>query len=138
MDQFKNISFSGNTLKPIKGNVTNVIRNYGYVENENNNIKHVENVSIEDLTKEEIISELEKRFKDEADKQKWVADDLASSLSDTGNLNYYRSIVSKYPADFLFECRSIAKDALRDGIVRTTVAKFFVGVVKRNLEKERR
>lgn len=120
---------------PTKDNVNNVVRNNDNVDNAIKNNNYVTNVNVDHLTTEELLSLLEKRFTDDNDKSDWLANELATSLADADNLNYYRSVVGKYPSELLLECLSITKAAMRDGIIRTTPAKYYVGVVKRKVSK---
>lgn len=124
------------SIKSPKDNVNNVTRCNDYVKNDNKDIDHVNNVSKEDLTKEDLLTLLRKKFSDDADKQRWLAETLASKLSDIKNLNYYRKLAKKYPDSLLFECLSITEDAIRDGVVQKTAAKYFVGVVKRKTARK--
>lgn len=137
MDKIIKRAFSVNSKDGSQDNVNNVIRNNNNVDNDDKDNKYVNNVNTEDLTEKELLFLLEKRFQSKTEKQKWLANKLASSLSDTSNLNYYRNIVSKHSAALLLECLSITNEALRDGIIRSTSAKFFVGVVKRKTSKSR-
>ena len=55
---------------------------------------------------------------------------LAKVLDDLENLPYYEKLVAERRVDFLRNCLIIALNARDKGIITTTVAKYFTGVVK--------
>lgn len=74
------------------------------------------NVNVEQSEKEEKI--------------KFVARDLAEKLDDLKSLNFYLKIARGNKAEFLYQCLSIALSTQREGKIRTTLARYFVGVFK--------
>src|SRR3989344_3714531 len=73
---------------------------------------------------------------DDKDNKSFIAEELASSLSDRENLNYYKKVAKVHSMALLLECLSITKDAIRSEAIRTTSAKYFVGVLKRKTAKD--
>lgn len=96
-------------------NVKNV-NNYN-----SNNVKEI-NVNVGDEDREEKI--------------KFIAQDLATKLDDSRSLNYYLKIAREHKLEFLYECWAITLEAKRDGIIRETPAKYFVGILKRRSGKK--
>lgn len=111
-------------------NVNNVVRkdvnDNNVNKNNSNNVTNVEN-----LTREELLELLNKKFIDEKEKRKWIVEELIGKLNDSSNANYYKSIAERYPAELLLECLSITQDADKRGVIKSTLAKYFVGVLKR-------
>lgn len=107
----------------------NVKRNNVYVDKEiKNNV-----INVDDLSTDDLVNLLSSRFVDEAAQRDWLADELAKKLNDLANLNYYKSIAKQHTPGFLLECLSFALDA-QD--IRTTRARYFVGIVKRRSNKK--
>ena len=118
----------------LQDNVSNDIRNNDNVDNDDKDNKHVNNV--EHLTLKELIDLIEQRFTSDKEKESFIAEELASSLSDRENLNYYKKVAKVHSMALLLECLSITKDAIRTEAIRTTPAKYFVGVLKRKTAKD--
>lgn len=98
----------------------------------NNNVSDVE-----DFTIEEILKLFSNRFADDNTKNDGIAQTLAEKLGDKRSMNYYKYIAKNYPMSLIFECLSIALDAKRSNRIRTTVAKYFTGIIKKKIEKKR-
>jgi len=80
-----------------------------------------------DVTYDSIESYLGNRRNDNNDNLSYK---LAKILDDLENLPYYEKLVSERRMDFLRNCLIITLNAQRKGIIRTTIAKYFTGVVK--------
>lgn len=101
-------------------------------KNTNNHVSNVENSTIE-----EILNLFSKRFADNKAKNDWVAQTLADKLNDKKSINYYKYVAKNYPISLLFECLSIAIDTQRSGRIKTTVARYFTGILKKKVGKKR-
>ena|ERR1035437_9732366 len=125
-----NMNKAGNILKENHKSLLN-----GHNVN-NGNITISNNVTnVNELTLEELTKLLEERFIDENSKRQWLATYLAEHLSDIKNLNYFKSIAKRYSGTLLLECLSLTKEAHKDNLIKTTPARYFVGILKRKLRK---
>ncbi len=68
---------------------------------------------------------------EEKERHGYLAAELARQLGDEKNLNYYRSIVSKFPESTLFETASIVKDVYRQGKIKKSRGALFAGLLRR-------
>jgi len=109
----------GDILKhPLHNNVNNV----NNVDNNNSNNVETSNVNV--------------GSKDGIDETEYIARNLAVKLDDLKNLNYYRKCAREHKPEFLYECLSITMAAKKEGIIRKTPAKYFVGVLKQKSGKQ--
>lgn len=102
----------------------------------NGNITISNNVTnVSELTLEELIKLFEEKFSDENSRRQWLATYLAENLANTKDLNYFKFIVKQYSGTLLLECLSLTNEARKDNLIKTTPARYFVGVLKRKLRK---
>lgn len=104
---------------------------------ENSSLSHhlnVDNVD-KDITNNVETINVNVNNKNREEKMKFIARDLATKLDDLKSLNYYLKIVKDHKPEFIYECLSITTLAYREGKIRKTPAKYFVGVIKRRSGK---
>jgi hypothetical protein len=73
-------------------------------------------------------------IENQEDKPRAIAEIICDKLGDSkDNLRFHLKMANKYreQPEVLIECVHIALAAQKDGIVRTTVAKYYVGVLRR-------
>lgn len=71
------------------------------------------------------------KIREALDKPKAIAEDIAEKLGATHNVKLYISLVYKYPIHHLYECLALTKEAHREGRIRTSMAQYFYGIVKK-------
>jgi transcriptional regulator with XRE-family HTH domain len=81
------------------------------------------------------VNDKKNRKPKENGKREYLAGELARQLADEKNLNYYRSIVEKFPEVLLFETLSIVKEVDRQGKVTKSRGALFVDLLKRQAQK---
>lgn len=100
----------------------NINKRYNVKEEVLNNVNNV------DPSKNKLLNELLQTYED---KPKGVAEIIAGELDDLRNINFYIKVAKNNNLQLLFEALSITKEALKEGKIRTSGAKYYVGVLKR-------
>ena len=103
-------------MNTIKNTVINKLNN---VNVDNNIYNNVYNDNVAQL------------IKDSVDKPKAIGKIIAEKLNAEQNLKYYIKLAYLYPQETLFECIALTEEARKEGIIRTTPAQYFYGIVKR-------
>ena len=106
----------------------------------NNKKLNVNNVNVENGNKyiNNVNNEVEKAFNNLMtllDKQKnkpmAIAQEIREKLGDDEkNLNFHIKMAKRCDSKILFECLSIALDAQRNNKVKTSLPKYYVGILK--------
>ncbi|MBU4431327.1 hypothetical protein KKB16_04460, partial [Patescibacteria group bacterium] len=104
-----------------RDNVSNV-----NVVNENNYLSNVNNEV------ENALNNLMNLLDEQKNKPKVVAEEIMKKLGDDeSNLNFHIKMAKNYKAEVLFECLSLALNAKRMRMIRTSLPKYYVGILKR-------
>lgn len=74
---------------------------------------------------------LEEFLAEYGDKPEAIARTIAEELGDLENINFHIRAAKNNHPNILFESLSITKDAYRDGLISSTKARYYVGVLKR-------
>lgn len=102
---------------------TNVINDLKPL-NDKNNVNNLDTNDTSDI--EEYLESLNvKRFKTLD-----VVSTLTSKLNDEENRNFYIKLANSNPHEKILEALSVTLDAKNRGLIKTSVAKYFVGVSK--------
>lgn len=87
-----------------------------------NNVNNVE---------DELDKLLEKIIEISGDKPESIGQTIAEKLNDVGNLNFHIKTAKLNQPQILFEALALTMDAYKQGFIRTSRAKYYVGVLKR-------
>jgi|GEM_PF-2276320 len=126
-DVLKISSYLEDNVNVNKSNTTNV----------NVDINTLNNVYV--TRKEQLLEEFIEKFIEECGGEpRAVAETIAKKLNDTRNLNYHLKMAKTVDPQILFESLSEALQAQREARVRTTVIKYYVGILKNKLNDRAR
>jgi len=103
----------------VKGSNVNVNNVDKYINTNVNNV-----TSNEEKQLVELLNEV--KHKPEA-----LAQIIAEKLSDTKNLNFHIKTAKLNNSQILFEALALVLEAKQNGMVRTTPARYYVGILKR-------
>lgn len=65
------------------------------------------------------------------DKPESIGQTIAEKLNDVGNVNFHIKTARLNQPQILFEALALTLDAYKQGLIRTSRAKYYVGVLKR-------
>lgn len=85
----------------------------------NNNANYVYDVNVANKIREAV------------DKPKAIGEIIAERLSAPKNVKLYIKLAYQYPIATLFECLHLTDEAYREGLIKTTKAQYFWGIVRR-------
>ena len=99
-----------------------------------NNIltRRINNVNVDNNINNNVnVEELVRELQGEVDKPNALAEILVKQLEAPQNKRFYLKLAREYPIETLFKCLALTKEASRDGLIRTSKAQYFYGIVKR-------
>ena len=105
--------------------------------NTNNNIKEtlirrINNVNVDSNIYNNVYDDnVASRVRDAVDKPKAIGQELADALNAPDNLRFYIKLAYQYPQEILFECLALAKEAQKEGRIKTTSAQYFWGILRK-------
>lgn len=71
------------------------------------------------------------KIENAVDKPRAIGEDLAEKLGAPNNLRLYIKLARQYSIATLYECLALTEEAYREGLIRTTKAQYFYGIVIR-------
>lgn len=94
--------------------------------------KNVDNVNVEESIYNNVnVEALIRRIQEAIDKPKAVGEILAVELNAPQNKKFYIKLAYQYPPEILFECLALAREAEREHRIRTDIARYFYGILKK-------
>lgn len=118
-----------NIKTPVRGSTRD--RSF-YMEHINNVLKARANVNVDNYIKDNVYDEnVAKRIQEAIDKPRAIAEIIAEELNAPNNTKLYIKLVYEYSEEVLFKCLALTKEAHKDGLIRTTRAQYFYGIVRR-------
>ncbi len=89
------------------------------------------NVNVVNNLDNNVNNDIVEKIRDAIDKPKAIGEDLAEKLNSPQNLKFYIKLAYQYPTETLYECLALTNEAQREGIIKTTSAQYFYGIVRR-------
>lgn len=73
------------------------------------------------------------KIENTVDRPRAIAEDIAEKLNAPDNLRFYIKLARQYPTGVLYESLALTKEAYNAGLIRTTKAQYFYGIVRQKL-----
>ena len=78
------------------------------------------------------------KIENAVDKPRAIAEDLVEKLDAPDNLRFYIKLARQYDIGVLYESLALTKEASEAGLIKTTKAQYFYGIIRKKGSNERK